>query len=405
MNRKRNKILQSPSTLRIRLSRHLAFSYLTQAAFYMVLVIAWLYWYVTYIWNRIGPDSGGRIELPRIVLFMIGIGLPVAIWFLYTIFFIQRPLRYLDDLLAATEQLASDKEQPIVLPEVMKEAENELNEVRLQAILDERRLMEQEEKKNDLIMYLAHDLKTPLTSVMGYLALLEENPDLSPEQRARYIGIARAKAERLEELIGEFFDITRLTLTTMALSRSQINLSRMLEQVVSESEVLLEEKGLRWKADIQPGVCMNGDADKLQRVFDNLIRNAVSYSYPDTALEMRMRLTDSRGAGSRSRDIAGAGHRDIGGAGHRDISGTGRKDIAGAGLIRISLRNSGPTIPKEKLRKLFDQFYRLDESRGTDGGGAGLGLAIAKEIVELHGGAITAESEHDSITFSVKLPV
>ena len=152
MNRKRNKILQSPSTLRIRLSRHLAFSYLTQAAFYMVLVIAWLYWYVTYIWNRIGPDSGGRIELPRIVLFMIGFGLPVAIWFLYTVFFIQRPLRYLDDLLAATEQLASDKEQPIVLPEVMKGAENELNEVRLQAILDERRLMEQEEKKNDLIM-------------------------------------------------------------------------------------------------------------------------------------------------------------------------------------------------------------------------------------------------------------
>lgn len=371
MNRKRDKILQSPSTLRIRLSRHLAFSYLTQAAFYMVLVIAWLYWYVTYIWNRIGPDSGGRIELPRIVLFMIGFGLPVAIWFLYTVFFIQRPLRYLDDLLAATEQLASDKEQPIVLPEVMKEAENELNEVRLQAILDERRLMEQEEKKNDLIMYLAHDLKTPLTSVMGYLALLEENPDLSPEQRARYIGIARAKAERLEELIGEFFDITRLTLTTMTLSRSQISLSRMLEQVVSESEVLLEEKGLRWKADIQPGVYMNGDADKLQRVFDNLIRNAVSYSYPDTALEMRMRLTDRRGSG----------------------------------LIRISLRNSGPTIPKEKLRKLFDQFYRLDESRGTDGGGAGLGLAIAKEIVELHGGTITAESENESITFSVTLPV
>ena len=233
MNRKRDKILQSPSTLRIRLSRHLAFSYLTQAAFYMVLVIAWLYWYVTYIWNRIGPDSGGRIELPRIVLFMIGFGLPVAIWFLYTVFFIQRPLRYLDDLLAATEQLASDKEQPIVLPEVMKGAENELNEVRLQAILDERTLLEQEEKKNDLIMYLAHDLKTPLTSVMGYLALLEENPDLSPEQRARYIGIARAKAERLEELIGEFFDITRLTLTTMTLSRSQISLSRMLEQVVS----------------------------------------------------------------------------------------------------------------------------------------------------------------------------
>ena len=342
---------------------------------------------MTYLWNRIGPDSGGRIELPKIVLFMIGFGLPVAIWFLYTIRFIQKPLRYLDDLLDATAQLASDKEQPIELPDVMKEAENELNEVRLQAILDERMLQENEEKKNNLIMYLAHDLKTPLTSVMGYLALLEENPDLPPEQRARYIGIARSKAERLEELIGEFFDITRLTLTTMTLNRSRIHLSRMLEQIVSESAVLLEEKGVRWKTDIQPGVYLMGDADKLQRVFDNLIRNAVSYCYPDTELELRMFAE------------AGGGSRRGGAA----TGGNPGRDAAG-GTVRVSLRNSGPTIPKEKLRKLFEQFYRLDESRGTDEGGAGLGLAIAKEIVELHGGTITAESGNETITFLVTLP-
>lgn len=368
MNRLKGKTLRSPSTLRIRLSRHLAMQYLTHAAVYMVLVIFWLYFYVTYVWNRIGPDSGGRVELPRIVLFMIGFGLPVAIWFLYTIRFLQKPLRYLDDLLGATAQLASDKEEPIVLPDVMKEAENELNEVRLQSILDERMILENEEKKNNLIMYLAHDLKTPLTSVMGYLVLLEENPDLPAEQRARYIGIARAKAERLEELIGEFFDITRLTLTTMTLNRTSIHLSRMLEQIVSESAVLLEEKGVRWRAEIEPDAYVSGDADKLQRVFDNLIRNAVSYSYPDTELYLMMR----RSAPEK---------------------------------VEISLRNSGPTIPREKLKMLFEQFYRLDESRGTDEGGAGLGLAIAKEIVELHGGMITAESENESITFRVELPV
>ena len=367
MSKSRGKLWRSPSTLRIRLSRHLAVQYLIHAAIYMVLVIVWLYWYMNNLWDRIGPYSGGRIELPRIALFLIGFGLPVVIWFLYTIRFLQKPLRYLDDLLDATAQLATDKEKPIVLPAVMKEAENELNEVRLQSILDERRILENEEKKNDLIMYLAHDLKTPLTSVMGYLALLEENPDLSPEQRARYIGIARAKAERLEELIGEFFDITRLTLTTMTLNRTEINLSRMLEQIVSESEVLLEEKGVRWKADIQPDVHLSGDADKLQRVFDNLIRNAVSYCYPNTELVLRMREMDTRN-------------------------------------VQISLRNSGPTIPKEKLRMLFEQFYRLDESRGTDSGGAGLGLAIAKEIVELHGGTILAESENESIVFTVTLP-
>ena len=384
MSKSRGKLWRSPSTLRIRLSRHLAIQYLIHAAIYMVLVIVWLYWYMNNLWDRIGPYSGGRIELPRIALFLIGFGLPVVIWFLYTIRFLQKPLRYLDDLLDATAQLATDKEKPIVLPAVMKEAENELNEVRLQSILDERRILENEEKKNDLIMYLAHDLKTPLTSVMGYLALLEENPDLSPEQRARYIGIARAKAERLEELIGEFFDITRLTLTTMTLNRTEINLSRMLEQIVSESEVLLEEKGVRWKADIQPDVHLSGDADKLQRVFDNLIRNAVIYCYPNTELVLRMREMDSGNAG-------GAG-----------ILTRGKP--AGAGSVQISLRNSGPTIPKEKLRMLFEQFYRLDESRGTDSGGAGLGLAIAKEIVELHGGTILAESENESIVFTVTLP-
>ena len=350
MSKSRGKLWRSPSTLRIRLSRHLAVQYLIHAAIYMVLVIVWLYWYMNNLWDRIGPYSGGRIELPRIALFLIGFGLPVVIWFLYTIRFLQKPLRYLDDLLDATAQLATDKEKPIVLPAVMKEAENELNEVRLQSILDERRILENEEKKN----------------------------------RARYIGIARAKAERLEELIGEFFDITRLTLTTMTLNRTEINLSRMLEQIVSESEVLLEEKGVRWKADIQPDVHLSGDADKLQRVFDNLIRNAVSYCYPNTELVLRMREMDSGNAG-------GAG-----------ILTRGKP--AGAGSVQISLRNSGPTIPKEKLRMLFEQFYRLDESRGTDSGGAGLGLAIAKEIVELHGGTILAESENESIVFTVTLP-
>lgn len=397
------RILRSPSTLRIRLSRHLAFQYLVQAAIYAVLVLCWLYYFATRLWDRIGPYSGGRLELPKIALLMIAFGPPLLIWFLYTILFLQKPLRYLDDLLGATAQLASDKEQPIVLPAVMKEAENELNEVRLQSILDERMLLENEEKKNNLIMYLAHDLKTPLTSVMGYLALLEENPDLPPEQRSKYIGIAHAKAERLEELIGEFFDITRLTLTTMTVNRAEVNLSRMLEQIVSESEVLLEEKGIRWKADIERDVFVSCDADKMQRVFDNLIRNAVSYSYPNTDLVLKM-YTDKWSDEERAARKAGGG-RSGGSDGGRFGSGSGSANGGQYDCVRINVCNSGPTIPKEKLRMLFEQFYRLDESRGTEsGGGAGLGLAIAKEIVELHGGSIKAESENESITFRVVIP-
>ncbi|MDE6700392.1 MAG: HAMP domain-containing histidine kinase, partial [Acetatifactor sp.] len=223
-----------------------------------------------------------------------------------------------------------------------------------------------EQRKNDLIVYLAHDLKTPLTSVIGYLTLLQDEPQISQELRCRYTGIALEKAERLEELINEFFDITRFNLTTLTLETERINLSRMLEQLISESGPILEEKGLLWQTDIASGIEFVGDANKLARVFDNLIRNAVNYSYPQSEIYFSAQLSD--------------------------------------GQIRLFIKNHGKTIPKDKLEHLFEQFYRADVSRASATGGAGLGLAIAKEIVEAHGGSITAESEEESICFTVVLP-
>lgn len=224
-----------------------------------------------------------------------------------------------------------------------------------------------EQRKNDLIVYLAHDLKTPLTSVIGYLTLLQDEPQISQEMRAHYTGIALKKAQRLEELINEFFDITRFNLTTLTLETEQINLSRMLEQIVSEFNPILEEKELRWQTDIEPGIEILGDADKLARVFDNLIRNAVNYSYASSDIHFSARAEEDR--------------------------------------VEISVRNHGRTIPPDKLEHIFEQFYRVDASRASATGGAGLGLSIAKEIVELHGGTISAESGEESIAFFVTLPV
>ena len=226
---------------------------------------------------------------------------------------------------------------------------------------------EAEQRKNDLIVYLAHDLKTPLTSVIGYLTLLRDEPELSPAMRARYTGIALDKAERLEDLINEFFDITRFNLSHIELDRRPTDLTRMVEQVVSEFGPMLAEQQLTCRTDLPPKLEYNCDPDKMARVFDNLLRNACHYSYPNTRIDIIARVVD--------------------------------------GAAVLTFANAGRTIPPEKLDRIFEQFFRLDESRATRTGGAGLGLAIARQIVELHGGTITAESADEHIVFTLRLPL
>ena len=298
---------------------------------------------------------------------LLGIVLTLGGWLVISYFFIARPVRYLNELVNAAEKLARPGEDPIILSAAMKETEAQLNLFRERALRDAMAAREAEQRKNDLIVYLAHDLKTPLTSVVGYLSLLRDEPQISPELRERYTGIALEKALRLEDLINEFFDITRFNLTSLTLEPERTDLGRMLEQLASEFLPILGEKDLTWEARIAPGVELLCDRDKLQRVLDNLIRNAVSYSYPGTAITLTM---------AREGDEA-----------------------------VLTVQNHGRTIPPEKLERIFQQFYRVDTSRSSSTGGAGLGLAIAKEIVELHGGSIRAESESESITFTVRLPV
>lgn len=282
-------------------------------------------------------------------------------WIAVTFYFLNQPLRYLDELMAASERLAHPEDRPLVLPRAMKNMEDQLNLVREQALRSAMAAREAEQRKNDLIVYLAHDLKTPLTSVIGYLTLLQDEPQISSDLRARYTGIALDKAERLEDLINEFFDITRFNLSHLELEKCPTDLTRMLEQVANEFQPLFKEKNLRCELDLPKAMMYDCDPDKLARVFDNLLRNAFYYSFPDTAVTVAGRQTE-----------------------------TG---------ITLSFTNAGKTIPPEKLSRIFEQFFRLDSSRATHTGGAGLGLAIAKEIVELHGGAIHAESADNQITF------
>ena len=287
-------------------------------------------------------------------------------WVVISYYFIARPNQQLQALIEASGQLSQPTEEPIRLPPAMKSVEDQLNLAREEALHAQRTAREAEQRKNDLVVYLAHDLKTPLTSVIGYLTLLRDEPQISPELRARYTGIALEKAERLEDLINEFFDITRFNLSHLELEKQTVDLSRMLQQVVSEFEPMLAEEQLTCTLDLPARMDYPCDPDKLARVFDNLLRNACHYSTPGTNVQISGAETDTS--------------------------------------IVLSFHNEGRTIPPEKLERIFDQFFRLDSSRATRTGGAGLGLAIAKEIVELHGGTISARSWDNHVEFQVTLP-
>lgn len=290
----------------------------------------------------------------------------LAGWFVITCLFVIRPLNYIDEIIAAAQKLACPTEEEITLSRALYEVQYDLNTVRERALRNAELAREAEKRKNDLIIYLAHDLKTPLTSIIGYLTLLRDEPAISAETRARYTGIALDKAERLETLINEFFDITRFSLTTLSLDLKKISFSRMLEQTVSEFYPVFAEHDLTCTADIQPDVELICDPDKLARVFDNLFRNAVNYSYPNSVITLAMN--------------------------------------ADGESVTVTAANRGQTVPKDKLDRIFEQFFRLDSARSSNTGGAGLGLAIAKEIVTLHGGSITAESENETTVFKVTLP-
>ena len=272
---------------------------------------------------------------------------------------------YFDAINRGIDGLLSD-DGDISLPPEMSATERKLNEVRSE--LHKRAVDAQlaEQRKNDLVMYLAHDIRTPLTSVIGYLSLLSEAPDMPAEQRARYVGITLDKAYRLEKMINEFFEITRYNLNEITLAKEKIDLCYMLVQLTDEFSPLLMEHGNTAVLDADEDLTVCGDPDRLARVFQNILKNAAAYSDPGT--EIRITAWES------------------------DDS------------VVIVFRNHGRTIPREKLSSLFEKFYRLDEARASVTGGAGLGLAIAKEIVTLHGGTIAAESSNGIVEFTVTLP-
>ncbi len=263
--------------------------------------------------------------------------------------------------------MTKDLDMDEVFPAPYTEVGAQMLQLKSGMIQKEETLKREAQRKNDLITYLAHDLKTPLTSVLGYLRLLDEAPDMPTAQKAKYTHIALEKAERLEDLIEEFFEITQYNFQNIYLEKENLDLSYMLMQMTEEFYPILSAHGNEIKLETEENLHIDADPDRMARVFNNILKNAVAYSYPDTPIKVQAFQKKER--------------------------------------VLISFENQGKNIPKEKLDMIFEKFFRLDSSRRSNTGGAGLGLAIAKEIVELHEGSISAKSENERVIFTVELPV
>lgn len=303
-----------------------------------------------------------RNNLEMILLFLTLVFLVIL-----SLFSISWFTKYFDEISSGMDRLVEDSEDRISLSPEMDFMENRLNTIKDKLKRQKKAAQEAEQRKNDLVVYLAHDIRTPLTSVIGYLSLLDEAPDMPMEKRAKYTHITLDKAYRLEKQINEFFEITRYNLQQIKLEKETIDLYYMLVQMTDEFYPILSEKGNTTELHADENLTVYGDPVKLARVFNNILKNAAAYSYPNTEIVISAQEIE--------------------------------------GYIKIVFQNQGNTIPPDKLDAIFEKFYRLDEARTSDTGGSGLGLSIAKEIVTLHGGTIVARSKDNTVTFTVSLPV
>ncbi len=299
-----------------------------------------------------------------------------GIWFIvaahlavFSLFFyiaLSRLTEYMNQVERGIHNIMCDSMEPVRLAKEMKPLEDKLNQIKIALRKKEIAAAESEHKKNELVVFLAHDLKTPLTSIVAYLSILNSDEEISHGDRDKFTKISLEKALRLRKLIDEFFEITRLNIQDIMLNKETLDMAVMLEQISDEVYSILSEKSLRCIVEVEEMLMVEADADKLARVFENIIRNAIAYCYENTDIE---------------------------------ITGREIKD-----RVEIVFSNRGNKIPEDQIEQIFEKFYRLDDSRSSTTGGAGLGLAISQEIVKLHGGEIFARSDDRKTSFVVRLP-
>ncbi|KZE73650.1 histidine kinase [Paenibacillus elgii] len=293
----------------------------------------------------------------------------LAVFIFLFYFLTQRKMRYIEELASGLRIIATGNLDHRVLERSQDELGSLARDMNFMVTDLQRRIEEErraEQLKNELITNVSHDLRTPLTLIMGYLRLLHDKNFETPEQAAGYVSIAYSKSEKLKGLIDDLFEFTKLSNHDIPLHKKGVVINEVLEQLLEEYVTLSEEQQLTLIRSLpQERLMARIDVDKMIRVFENLLGNAIKYSPKPGVITFGM--------------IRENGHA----------------------IIRIS--NKADALTRDELEQLFDRFYRVDKARTSETGGSGLGLAIARSIVESHEGSIWAESENGEIHFYVKL--
>lgn len=227
---------------------------------------------------------------------------------------------------------------------------------------------EAERTKNELITSVAHDLRTPLTSILGYMEFLSMGQKLDEETRAKYIHVVYLKAKRLQKLIEDLFSFTKLNYGKIAMKIGKVDIVMLLNQLLDDFYPSFADKNLEYEFICQENsILIDADGNLIARLFDNLINNAIKYG----------------AEGKLIRVEAEKEHEQV--------------------IVRVI--NYGYVIPKADQDKIFNKFYRVEQSRSEQTGGTGLGLAIVKNVVDMHRGKVSVKSSLDGTVFEVRLNI
>lgn len=322
--------------------------------------------YMGYRSAMLGPD-GLYPNYRLLILTACG-----ALTFLLTFYgLVHKYMSYVRMLERAMRDIANgdlDQEIPVKNLDEFGEMARYMNQMERHVKELMEREREAERTKNDLVTSVAHDLRTPLTSVIGYLDWVKTRTDLDPETRQQYLDIAYRKAIHLEQLTNELFGFVKMEHKEMTLHLEQLDLKKLLEQLLDEAWPNFERNGLEPRFVCKDReILMEGDGNLLARLFDNLLNNAVKYGKEGKIICVEAKQIEDR--------------------------------------VLVRVINYGYVIPKEDLEKLFHKFYRVEQSRSQNTGGTGLGLAIVHQIALLHGGDVQVKSDLEGTVFSVSLPL
>ena len=299
------------------------------------------------------------------------IGFSAILFTAYFVLISHNMVHYLREIQAGIERIKEgdfDTNIRVVNEDELSKMANSINEMRytIKELMEKERVVEK--TKNDLITNVAHDLRTPLTSIIGYLELLQNEEIFEMETRKKYLNIVYEKAKRLQNLVVDLFDYTRYAKDGVTIRKRNLEWNRFVEQVLEEfypnfQSANLEYEAILWNQEIY----LMADGELLARAFGNLIANAIQYG-----VDGKLVIVKTARIGNEA---------------------------------MLSITNFGQVIPKQELSKIFEKFYRVEASRSMATGGTGLGLAITKNIISLHQGTISVSSNENGTTFKMSLPI